>query len=431
VAKKAPSPRPTIRPPAPTSARELATWLAAIANTGGGRLLLNPTNTRRPWGPPPLKLLLPHALRLTSPRPELQPQTVQGLTQLSISARPPAIGPVLVKDGPRTRGYELHEEAPREWTRHQLQDRLRIAGLVNDELDPARGRDLRALDSGLLERLCDHFEVNCGNRRALETLGVLSDSWGKQPTIAAAVALGQETHLLIARHAGKLFVPARLPLSEVTHHDSLTATVQRILRASEPAVGGVAAPIVREIVLNAIAHRSYAPADRKRPIVADIYADAVRITSPGAALPRALVNGLPRSPYSRNPVLVTFLRALGLARGHGRGLTQLLADAPGTRPVQLSFQPDAFVVTTRAGRDAAPVPAPQYTRRTTAELEEMLLSQLQSHGPLTRSQLEVLLGVSRSRVGQLLAPLLATHQVETVHGKARSPRQAYRISAAS
>lgn len=101
---------------------------------------------------------------------------------------------------------------------------------------------------------------------------------------------------------------------------------------------------VREILANAIAHRDYSTFGGRVQI--DIYSDRIEFCSPGRSL--VPLNELSNAPSNtRNPLLLSFLRDLGIAEQRGRGIITIrnsLKDAGLAEPTFL-HKHDWFVAT--------------------------------------------------------------------------------------
>ncbi|MBR7152467.1 MAG: putative DNA binding domain-containing protein [Candidatus Methanomethylophilaceae archaeon] len=77
--------------------------------------------------------------------------------------------------------------------------------------------------------------------------------------------------------------------------------------------------VVREVVVNAVQHRSYA--DPAKPIYVALYADRLEVTSPGG-LPAPMNPELMRQGRTahRNPAISKIFRAAGISEGWGNGV---------------------------------------------------------------------------------------------------------------
>lgn len=407
----------------------LARWLSALANSGGGTLAVPRSPRPTAWPARSTRDLIAQAIERTAPtarvRPARAPEVDPRRLHLVVAAAPATLGPVLVRtDTGAPKAFVLRRDRPHALSPRELTTRLRVAGLAPDELDAAASRDL---PGAAVRTLCQRLGLDPHDHAALRQLG-LHTPHGR-PTIAAAVALAQESRVRWRRFAGPSGHPFPEPFVDTTRSLPIDEVLAWTYAVCPPCLGARAAPAVREALLNAVVHRSYAPAHRAAPIELEVFLDAVRVTSPGPALARTLVDDVPRGPFPRNPRLASFLQCLGTWKGHGTGIRALLAGERGAR-VTLATRADAVAVTLTPGPEPHRLPAPRYRRRSTRELEDALVLQLEAQGPLTRSQLQELLGVSRSRIGQLVSALLGAGRIEDTCPRARSPRQAYRLPAA-
>jgi len=82
--------------------------------------------------------------------------------------------------------------------------------------------------------------------------------------------------------------------------------------------------VIREAIVNAIAHRDYE--DNARPIYVKVLFDRVEILSPGNLLPPLTINKLVKGkfePCSRNPTLAQYLGHLRLMEQRGSGIQRM------------------------------------------------------------------------------------------------------------
>lgn len=107
----------------------------------------------------------------------------------------------------------------------------------------------------------------------------------------------------------------------VLNHISFIPRIDGIYRSDEPEIP---IPVLRECIVNAVAHRSYALIDS--PIFVAVYDDSIEITSPGT-LPYGLniedlMEGISRP---RNRAIVRFFKAVGIMEGWGCGVSRMMA----------------------------------------------------------------------------------------------------------
>jgi ATP-dependent DNA helicase RecG len=198
------------------------------------------------------------------------------------------------------------------------------------------------------------------------------------------------------------------------------------------------AAVVREIVLNALAHRDYLLAgDRIR-----IYlfgTDRLEIHSPGRLPgPMRLETPLTRR-YSRNRTLVQGLSALGIMEELGFGLDRVAEAlaAEALPPPQFQETESTFVVTLRGhGAHLRAVAAPHAMAaaasgsvpgawRSQAARQAWALAQLRTVGPLTARAYAAALGVSPNTALRDLRDLVARGLVQA-HGTTNDRRYVLR-----
>jgi DNA-binding transcriptional ArsR family regulator len=188
---------------------------------------------------------------------------------------------------------------------------------------------------------------------------------------------------------------------------------------------------VRELLVNAIAHRSYAPTYRTTPIGIRQYTNAMVIESPGC-LPTGHVRfegGRVMGSWSRNLTLTSLLGGLGVARQRGDGLL-LAARLAREAGYELIVAPheDRVVATLRVA-PAAEAPRDTPTRqRLPREVREARIIELLSRlGERTAQQIAEALAVPSPTVRADLLQLTRRGVVEQTDPSPRSPTQTYRL----
>ncbi len=204
--------------------------------------------------------------------------------------------------------------------------------------------------------------------------------------------------------------------------------------APRPTDAKAADMLARELLINALGHRSFAPEHRDEPVKIDIFTDQIRITSPGGLHPDVHpVKQQLEGRRSRNPTLMGLLTELGLARQEGTGLAwaQALAKELGftlqheatddTVVAVLNIDPRRRVRAARKDdrRDRRMRLAPD-------TVDRMVLDCLTEDRYRTAGELEATLGLSRSTLRAALQRLDDRDLIERRHEARRSPHQAYR-----
>ena len=190
---------------------------------------------------------------------------------------------------------------------------------------------------------------------------------------------------------------------------------------------------LREVLVNAVAHRNYEDAARK--IFVRVFSDRVEIASPGYPLkpltPARLRRGGYR-PCSRNPLIAQTLATLSLMEQRGTGFARM-RDAMldhGLDEPKIEQQDGFFVVTLPgpAGnfdriKTPATVPGP-VTPAIEAQLNERqkrIFARVMSEGMVTRGWCVAEFGVANDTAGRDLKGLTALGLLELI-GKGRAVR---------
>jgi hypothetical protein len=385
-----------------------------------------------------LETALNSACRLLRPalRVKYERQLANGSVVLLVKVRGMrrALGPMVVVARDSRRAYQVVFNQPQELHSRDLEPWLREAGLAGDDRSAAGNTWSRpVLDDARLRQLWGHFGDEPLDSGALRALGVMAlGANAGVATRAAAIALsdsvGVELGYVVAGfdHAEATGVGV---VRVVPCVGGLDEVLGQVRTAAANALGDTGAPALREVLLNAIVHRSYAPEDVERPVRVELYTDAVRVISPGPMLERVRQSdsALPKRAWCRNATLQGFLQALGHVSGRGFGFAALAEGGHGLRPVRVQHTRSSVAVLLRPSASAAMVP-PAPRRRGKSELgRDSIVSLVKVHGPLGRSQLEDLLGLSRPRVSQLLAGLVKEGRVVPEEAARRSRHQRYRL----
>lgn len=103
---------------------------------------------------------------------------------------------------------------------------------------------------------------------------------------------------------------------------------------------------IRELLMNAIMHRSY---DSNAPMRFHRFADRIEIQNPGGLYGMALPENFPRQTDYRNPVVSEAMAALGYVNRYGRGVlrAQEALRKNGNPEASFTFELTHFLATTR------------------------------------------------------------------------------------
>ena len=356
-----------------TSAGDVAAAVAAVANSGGGCVLLVPSESSSA-STATLRKLLTQARELVRPRSVLgdaeqvdhgdQPTVV-----VHVVGRHPDHGPaVVVEPDGCWRVFVRQGEHVEALSDADASKLLRRAGVAPDELQPVLEQlASHAIHPGRAERICAAFGIAEGGFDDLRKLGAV-EPWPPDHvfTIAGAVALAREPGSLL--RAARITV-RRLPggVEEVDEVGMAPATSLYLNDGVEPALETLADLLqpmkvypgdraLREALVNAVSHRSYAPEHLGKPIIVEVHFDGVRISNPGGALARVgmVDSDGPTGAYRRNPRLHHLLKLLGLCEGQGLGVRQLREPdrKSGFFPAEFTSSSGTFSVLLRVDPDA-------------------------------------------------------------------------------
>ena len=196
---------------------------------------------------------------------------------------------------------------------------------------------------------------------------------------------------------------------------------------------GHADHLARELVVNALGHRSFAPPHLHRPVRIDVYTDQVHIASPGGLPPSVRERrGLIEGRRSINPTLMGFLVDLGLARQEGTGLpwAASLATDLGFRLHHEAADDQVTAIlevdpTRRVRASRRDDPSERRRRLAPSLVDQRVLDALFTDRPTTSKELVATLGVSAATLRVALERLVNQGLVERQCSSHRSPHQAY------
>ena len=192
-------------------------------------------------------------------------------------------------------------------------------------------------------------------------------------------------------------------------------------------------PLLWELLVNAVGHRSYAPRWLDTPVVVEQFTDAIRITSPGP-LPRcvAVKKGVVEGRWSRNPHLMALLQESKRALQQGRGLTAgpLLARTAGLT-LAVEDHADRVVVHLRVVPKLRFSPGSEIRQRLPAgERQARVVAYLLQVEQARTAAIAEALAMPPSTTRATLAALAQAGRVSRTEREPRSPKQAWRLSPA-
>jgi ATP-dependent DNA helicase RecG len=165
--------------------------------------------------------------------------------------------------------------------------------------------------------------------------------------------------------------------------------------------------VVREAIVNAVAHRDYSI--RGEGIRLLMFSDRMEVYSPGRLPGHVTIENLQEERFSRNEVVVAILSDLGYIERLGYGIDRMVAtlrEAGLPNPV---FEETAagFKVTLRAVAKPAPIASVAQGPSVFNERQEIALEFVRSNGRITNSDLQELApAVSTETIRRDLADLV-------------------------
>jgi predicted HTH transcriptional regulator len=216
-----------------------------------------------------------------------------------------------------------------------------------------------------------------------------------------------------------------------TRHPIRVKGIQRISLDEYPS------EVVREAVVNAIAHRDYE--DTARPIYVKLFYDRLEILSPGDLLRPLTISKLTKGNYepcSRNPTLAQYLGHLQLMEQRGSGIRRM-HDAMaihGLEPPEYVFRDGYFVVRLKGpGDDLDRIQLPeQISTVVPANVEDRLTKRqkeiaewLAAGDAVTNRECQDRFGISKVTATKDLTSLVEMGVAERT-GQGRSVRYVYR-----
>ena len=362
--------------PADVPLERLASTLVGMANTDGGIVLIGiAPQSRHIQGvsdpilaidrvfqaallaSPPLVLPLPQVLREGSAR-VLQVLVPAGLPHLySLGGR------YLWREGSRNNPLPAEQLRSKLMERGLLQFEERLPqGASLDDLDPLQVEAYaRAYQSAL--RL-EQGEPGTDPLEILVQRGCLKEADGDlRPTYAAMLLFGRNPQrwlpsatILAVRFPGTAFgdqylkqdirgsLPQQLQQAEIFLRHNLQSVV-RISGLTHQEMPEYPFEAVRELLVNAVAHRDYNL--QGDTIHLNIFADRLEVSSPGGLPGPVNLENLLEARFSRNAVLVQILSDLGFVERLGYGLDRVvrLMQQNDLRPPNFEESAGSFRVT--------------------------------------------------------------------------------------
>ncbi len=409
-----------------TSSRKVAEALAALANANGGLVLLGVTNRGAVQAQ-----FDRNALRETADRAgmETDPPLIlpaarevsivdsggkgQALVAVQVPAGLPQLysvdGRYLVRSGGRNRGL----------TTAELRVLLLERGESGFEVQPVAGATLDDLDGQAVQRYLDRIAAppDADPAEVLVSRGCVAyavdpDSRAElTPTAAGLLLFGQDpqrflrsAEIICVRYAGSEMGDEferrdiRGSLMEQTRQaesfvQSNMRRGMRIAGLAREETSEYPLAVVREAIVNAIAHRDYSI--RGEGIRLLMFSDRLQIYSPGRLPGHVTLENLVDERFSRNEAIVSVLTDFGYIERLGYGIDRMIAamqEAGLPEPIFEELTAGFQVTLRSAGTNMVSAdPASQpWAHGFLNERQEKALAHLQMHGRITNSDYQAL-----------------------------------------
>ncbi len=436
-----PGERVVFMPANPAPAR-LAEALVALANAHGGMVLLGVTPSGKVTGldegetaPATAQALVQEAGLVATP-PLILPLagclSVAGKT-ICVAQVPPGMphaynvnGRYLTRTGPTNRLLSASE----------LTALLLSRAEAGFEARPVPDASLADLDMEAVQAYVDRLPglVGEGWQRILISRGGLTagsvapnDPSAPVPTYAGLLLFGRQpqrflrnAQITLIRYPGATMgdefvrqdASGSLPEQIRRAETFVTANMRRGMRISGMArheVTEYPLPVVREAIVNAVAHRDYAI--RGDDVRVLMFSDRMEIYSPGRLPGHVTLDNLLTERFSRNEAIVQALSDLGFVERLGYGIDRMIAAMHDAALPAPTFEETVagFRVTLHGRGDdlVSAEPAPRWSNRRLDPRQERALAYLAEHGAITNREFrELIPDISDETVRRLLADLV-------------------------
>ena len=328
------------------SARKIAEAMCALANAHGGLIIMGATSTRKIAGvhdPEIARELMASAALLATPPlilplPELIEIDGKTLCVASVPAGLPHVyslrGQYLVRSGRDTRPL----------TAHELRVLLLNRSEASFESQTPRGATLDALDNDRIRAYHELLGTSMTEdaRDLLLSRGALAETdKGLRPTIAGLLLFGRNpqrwirsAEITAVRYAGTAMsddfiredIRGVLPDQIRRAEAFVNANMRRGMRINgleREEVPEYPISVVREAIVNAVAHRDYSiRGDNIRVLM---FSDRLEVYSPGRLPGHVTLDNLIEERYSRNESVVQVLSEMGFIERLGYGIDRMIA----------------------------------------------------------------------------------------------------------
>ncbi len=420
-------------PANPTPVR-LAETLVALANAHGGTALIGVSASGKAQGigeatDAAVRELVQAAGLMASPPLILPPPRI-----VSLDGKPVAV--ITVPPG-MSHAYNLNGRylsrsgaGNRLLSAPELTALLLSRDIAGFEARPAPGAALSDLDMGAVDVYVENLRESPDGswERALLARGSLTEAaGGPVPTYAGILLFGRNpqrflrnAQITLIRYPGATMgdefarddATGTLPTQIRRAEAFLSANMRRGMRISgieRKEVTEYPLAVVREAVVNAVAHRDYSiRGDDARVLM---FSDRMEIYSPGRLPGHVTLDNLLTERFSRNEAIVQALSDMGFVERLGYGIDRMVAamrDAGLPEPI-FEETVAGFRVTLRGRGDdlVSADPAPRWANRRLDPRQERALAYLAERGSITNREFRDLIpDLSDETIRRLLADLV-------------------------
>lgn len=333
--------------PEDVSRGSLAETLVAMANSNGGEILVGISpRARLVQGIQNAEALLDKVFQAAL---EIEPSLVLPLPKIITCQGKPVLW-ILVPTGLPNVYSLAGRYYGREHTRNELLSPGRLRrllverGVINFESRLPEDAELDDLDREQIKAYIDAIDltVETSTEEFLVQRGCLKQIDGRYiPTYAGLLLFGKVPQqwlptatILAVRFRGETFsdrfikqeitgsLPQQLREASAFLSDQLVREV-RIAGLTHQSVWAYPYEAVRELLVNAVAHRDYN--QQGDSIHLNLFADRMEIHSPGGLPGPVTLENLLKARFSRNPVIMQILSDLGFGERIGYGLDRVVA----------------------------------------------------------------------------------------------------------
>jgi len=394
----------------------LAETLVALANSDGGTILIGVDETGQATGQAyedEVEVTLRAAVQECRPPVEArwhQAAAEEGLAFAIVVARSPELhsladGRVLVRTG--TENHPLSGD--------QIRQLAATKSTGDFEAEPAPGARREDLDDEVIAEFVAKWEERQHREWTRPVDDLLLEMGGVDanghPTVAGVLLFARNPQAFLpqSRLTFVKFV-GTLPRSETGQpgygrREEIGGPLARIIQRTwevvgeEMRIGAVVTGLereerteypvaaVREVLVNAVAHRDYRLGGRR--IEVRMFADRMEVSSPGGLPGFITVDNIVEEHFSRNPRVVSGLYQWGYIEELGLGVDLMIEEMvrAGHSPPKFKDTPYSFTVTLHNIRERAPLPA---WTRTMNERQARALTYIQEHDRITNREYRTL-----------------------------------------